>query len=237
MKPVVPSLWTALLLAGGSLLWAGCRTAEPPTRTPRDLQATLQVLRTNAPPQPTETPLPRLGLGWEPYQDAQLSFDRPVGGKVEPLDDAGSLRVLGPLVPPGYLGYAESEGEIPAFEVLITRHPNPEGLSPEAWGRKQVLDALATVEAEDGPRGGLPVDEGGAIREDKVATTTIGGRPAFRVVFFHFDSEGHETYVADGADMVTFSHAVNIPGNVPIADDQTAACTHILDSVRWAEAR
>lgn len=226
-----------LMLAAGPLLGAGCGpTATPAAPDPKGTLAALRATRALV-PEPTETPKPRLSLSWEPYEDARLAFDLPVGGSVEPLTEGLGQQVLGPKVPPHFLGYVDSEGEQPAFLLTITRHPNPEGLSPEAWGRRKVLDALATVTAEGGPNGGLPVDESGAISEDKVATTSIGGRPAFRVSYFKFDSHETVIHVADGQEIVTFAHPVNIEGNVPIAEDQIAAFDHILGSLRWMEAR
>lgn len=147
------------------------------------------------------------------------------------------MRVLGPLVPPADVGYASSEPDQLAFELTISRHPNPAGLTAEAWGRLQVLNAYATTTAEGGPQGGLPVDERGVIDEGKVRSTTLGGRPALLVTFFQFDSERNETYVSDGDTIVALSHDVNILGNVPIAEQQLAACAHILDSVHWMAAK
>jgi hypothetical protein len=133
---------------------------------------------------------------------------------VSPLTYAA--RVQGPLawVKPGDADWRR-RGD--AYSFFIRVYDNPDRLDAEAWTRRHILVTWRDMVARKRPTGSLPVSEEGEIDEDKVESTTLAGAPAFRVLYFAFDSTNVATYAAGGEQIVELTFNQTILANDPLA--------------------
>jgi hypothetical protein len=112
---------------------------------------------------------------------------------------------------------------------------NPGQLSGEDYALSLIQRLYEQSRDGDGPGSGAPFDAQGNVKPDRVERLTLGGRAAFKVMFYGPDSDVYRIYVADGETMISFGYEDTGIAEDPLAKIEIDVYALMLATVRFEE--
>lgn len=164
------------------------------------------------------------------YEGEGFSIKYPANARVKVTPE--KIAIIGPDV--SFRAFEYNASWSGAFyELIISRYANPEGLTAEAWARREILSSWQEDKKRGVPLGAFPVTDDGKIDENLVRNTTIADQPAFRADWFAFDSYHIHYYFATNEQIVVISFFDYPEFNHPLARVQQDIYNLILGTFRF----